>query len=121
MSKKDNWPTKKIGPSKQAKLKEKWDNMNPEERRAASRRQLQGFLKMCQGADPIMVINGKPQEHSPMSEEEANLHLALFDGEIEPTAEIRLELAQLEAARWPNNKKLQAKMWKIMAEIEEEK
>lgn len=67
-----------------------------------------------------MVLNGKPQDHSPMTKEEADLHLALFDGEIEPTPEVKLTLAQLEALRWPNNKKLQAKMWMAMREVDEE-
>lgn len=115
MSKKD--PKNKIAPSRQEELREKWDNMDPEERRLAAREQFKSFLRMFQGSAPVMYINGKPQEHSPMTQEEADLHLAIFDGEIEPTPEVRLQLAQLEALRWPDNKKLQAKMWKAMEEV----
>tara|TARA_E500000331_G_scaffold193780_1_gene186247 strand:- start:103 stop:456 length:354 start_codon:yes stop_codon:yes gene_type:complete len=117
MGKKDNW----IGLSKQERLKREWEEMSEEEKKVAQRKQLKGFLEMFQGSAPVMFIDGKAQEHSPMSEEEANLHLAIFDGDVEPTLEVQLELAQLEASRWPNNKKLQAKMWKLMAEIEESK
>ena len=95
--------------------------MSPEDRKAASRRQFVGFLEMFQGSEPIMVLNGKPQDHSPMTKEEADLHLALFDGEIEPTPEVMLTLAQLEAVRWPNNKKLQAKMWQAMEDVKKNK
>ena len=123
MSKKKDWKgTEPVARSaKQQQIKEEWDNMSPEDRKAASRRQFVGFLKMFQGSEPIMVLNGKPQDHSPMSEEEADLHLALFDGEIEPTPEVKLTLAQLGAVRWPNNKKLQAKMWKAMEEVSSKK
>jgi len=122
MSKKKDWKgTEPVARSaKQRELKKEWDDMSPEDRKAASRRQLVGFLEMFQGSEPIMVLNGKPQDHSPMTKEEADLHLALFDGEIEPTPEVKLTLAQLEALRWPNNKKLQAKMWKAMREVDEE-
>jgi len=123
VSKKKDWKgTEPVARSaKQRQIKEEWDNMSPEDRKAASRRQLVGFLEMFQGSEPIMVLNGKPQDHSPMTEEEANLHLALFDGEIEPTPEVRLTLAQLEAVRWPNNKKLQAKMWQAMEDVKNQR
>ena len=100
--------------------KKDWDEMNEEERREAIREQLKGFLERFQGDDPVMYIDGKPQEHSPMSKEEANLHLALFDGRVEPTPEVRLELAQFYALRFPKSKRLQAKMWKAMEAVGKE-
>ena len=122
MSKKKEWKgTEPVARSaKQQRIKKEWDDMSPEDRKAASRRQFLGFLEMFQGSEPIMTLNGKPQDHSPMSQEEADLHLALFDGDVEPTPEVKVTLAQLEAIRWPNNKKLQAKMWQAMEDAKNE-
>ncbi|MDP7560527.1 MAG: hypothetical protein QF745_08300 [Planctomycetota bacterium] len=122
MSKKKDWkgtePVAKT--AEQHKRDAEYEAMSPEEKKAAHRRQLVGFLNMFQGEAPIMYMNGKPQEHRPMSKEAADLHLALFDGEIEPTPEVRLELAQLEALRWPESKRTLGKLWKAMAPAEDE-
>ena len=116
MSKKKDWKgTEPVARSaKQREIKAEWDNMSPEDRKAASRRQFVSFLEMFQGEGPIMYMNGKPQDHRPMTKEEADLHLALFDGEIEPTQEVKLELAQLEAVRHPESKRVLGKLWKAM-------
>jgi hypothetical protein len=105
----------------QRRRKEEYEAMPPEERKAASRRQLVSWLKMFQDEKPIMYINGKAQDHQPMTKEEADLHLALFDGEVNPTPEVKLELAQLEAIRYPNSKKMQGKLWKAMQDCEDAK
>tara|TARA_Y100000817_G_C16364592_1_gene327519 strand:- start:119 stop:484 length:366 start_codon:yes stop_codon:yes gene_type:complete len=109
-----------VSKKKQEELEAKWEAMSPEERKAAAREQFVGFLEMFQRSEPIMYINGKAQDHAPMSKEEADLHLAIFDGDVDATPEVRLELAQFEAARWPGNKKLQAKMWRAMQEVEDQ-
>ena len=95
-----------------------YEAMTEEEKRAANRKQFVSWLKMFQGADPIMHIDGKAQAHSPMTKEEADLHLAIFDGDVEVTPEVRLRLAQYEAMRFPNSKRSQGKMWKAMAAAE---
>jgi hypothetical protein len=122
MSKKKDWkgtePVAKT--AEQRKRDAEYEAMSPEEKKAAHRKRLVSWLKMFQGNDPVMYIDGKPQGHSPMSKEAADLHLALFDGEVEPTAKVRLQLAQYEAMRFPNSKKLQAKMWQAMKEAEGE-
>ena len=122
MSKKNDWkgtePVAKT--AEQHRRDQEYEAMSPEERKAAHRRQLVSWLEMFQGEDPIMYMNGKLQEHHPMSKEEVDLHLALFDGEVDPTPEVRLELAQLEAMRFPASKRMQAKMWKAMKEAEGE-
>lgn len=122
MSKKKEWKgTEPVARSaKQQQLKKERDDMSPEDRKAFSRKQLANFLRMFQGSEPIMSLDGKPQAHSPMSQEEADLHLALFDGDIKPTPEVKATLAQLEAVRWPNNKMLQAKMWQAMEGAKDE-
>jgi len=106
--------------SEQHKRKREYDAMSPEEKRAASRKQLLGFLEMFQGEGTIIHMNGKAQKHSPMSKEEAALHMACFDGETKVTPEIKLQLAQYEAMRWPNSKRVQAKLWKAMQGAEED-
>jgi len=122
MSKKNDWkgtePVAKT--AEQHKRDAEYEAMSPEEKKAANRRQLVSWLEMFQGSEPVMYIDGKAQEHNPMSKEAADLHLALFDGEVEPTAKVRLQLAQYEAMRFPNSKKLQAKMWQAMKEAEGE-
>lgn len=121
MSKKNDWkgtePVAKT--AEQHKRDAEYEAMSPEEKKAVHRKQFVSWLKMFQGEAPIMYMNGKPQEHNPMSKEAADLHLALFDGEIEPTPEVRLKLAQFEAMRFPRSKRLQAKMWKAMKEYED--
>jgi len=72
------------------------------------------WLEMFQGEEPILHLNGKPQPHNPMSQEEADLHLALFDKEIEPTRDIQVQLAQLELLRQPDSGKHHFKLWKLM-------
>ena len=54
-----------------------------------------------------------------MTKEEADLHLAIFDGDVEVTPETRLRLAQYEAMRFPNSKRSQGKMWKAMVAAED--
>ena len=121
MSKKNDWkgtePVAKT--AEQHKRDAEYEAMSPEEKKAVHRKQFISWLEMFQGEAPIMYINGKPQEHNPMSKEAADLHLALFDGEIEPTPEVRLKLAQFEAMRFPRSKRLQAKMWTAMREYED--
>ena len=121
MSKKNDWkgtePVAKT--AEQHKRDAEYEAMTPEEKKAVHRKQFISWLEMFQGEAPIMYINGKPQEHNPMSKEAADLHLALFDGEIEPTPEVRLKLAQFEAMRFPRSKRLQAKMWTAMREYED--
>lgn len=121
MSKKKNWKgTEPVARTdEQHKRKREYDAMSPEEKKAAHRKQLVGFLEMFQGEEPIMYMNGKAQEHSPMCKEEAALHMACFDGEIEVTPEVKLQFAQYEAMRWPKSKRVQAKLWKAMQEAED--
>jgi hypothetical protein len=121
MSKLKDWKgdEPKAMSAKERARKAEWDAMSPEEKKAASRKFLVSWLEMFQGEAPIMYMNGKPQEHSPMSKEAADLHLALFDGDIEPTPEVKLELAQFEALRWPESKRFTAKMWKAMEAAKE--
>ena len=76
-----------------------------------------GFLNKCVEGETVVSIDGKEQENPLMSREEADLRLALFDGEVEPSLDIELELAQYEAMRWPHSKKCQAKVWEIMEKI----
>lgn len=73
-----------------------------------------GFLNKCVEGESVVSIDGKEQENPIMSREEADLRLALFDREIEPTLEVELELAQFEAMRWPKSKKCQARVWELM-------
>ena len=122
MSKKKNWKGTTQTPKspEQRKLDEEYEAMSPEEKKAAHRKQFIGFLEMFQGSSPIMYINGKAQDHSPMTKEEADIHLALFDGELEPTPEVKLELAQLEAIRFPKSKKSQAKLWKALEAVKDD-
>ena len=96
-----------------------YEAMSTEDKRVVHRKQFVGFLKIFQGEGPICYINGKPQDHIPMSKEEADLHLALYDGDIEPTEEVRLELAQLELIRHPKSKKLLGKLWKLTEKIKD--
>ena len=121
MSKKGNWrgTTKTPKTPEQHRRDREYEAMSPEEKKAAHRKQLVSWLEMFQGEAPIMYMNGKPQEHNPMSKEAADLHLALFDGDIEPTPEVKLELAQFEALRWPESKRFTAKMWKAMEAAKE--
>lgn len=123
MSKKRNWKGSSQKPKtpEQHKRDREYEAMTPEEKKAAHRKQFVSWLEMFQGSGPICYINGKAQEHAPMTKEEADLHLALYDGEIEPTPEIKLKLAQLEALRWPASKKSTAKMWQAMAAVEDKK
>jgi hypothetical protein len=93
--------------------------MTPEEKKVVHRRQFVSWLKMFQGSEAVMHIDGKAQTHSPMTKEEADLHLAVFDGEVEVTPEIRLRFAQYESMRFPSSKRSQAKMWKAMEAAEE--
>jgi len=119
MSKKKDWKgTEPIARNaRQRKLKEEWEGMSPEERRAATRKQFIGFLEMAQGNGPIMYVNGKPQAHNPMSKEEAVLQLAIFDGEVEPTTEVRLQLAHFELTRFPKSRKALGNVWKLSEEL----
>ena len=123
MSKKKDWkgtePVAKT--AEQHKRDAEYEAMSPEEKKVVHRKQFVSWLEMFQGTGPILHINGKAQEHHPMSKEAADLHLALFDGEIEATPEIKLELAQHEAMRFPNSKKLQARMWEAMEEVSSKK
>ena len=120
MSKRKNWkgtePTARN--PEQRRRQQEYEAMTSEEKKAAHRRQLVSWLDRFQGSDPIMQIDGKSQNHSPMTKEEADLHLAIFDGDVEVTPEIRLRLAQYEAMRFPNSKRSQGKMWKAMEEAE---
>lgn len=115
MSKRREWKGTKKRPrtEKEHEERRKWEAMSPEEKRSRQRKQLIGFLEMFQGEAPVCFINNKPQPHNPMSKEEADLHLALFDKEVEPSDEIRMLLAQLELARWPKSKKQLFKFWKL--------
>jgi hypothetical protein len=122
MSKKKGWkgtePVAKT--AEQHRRDREYEAMSPEEKKAAHRKQFLGFLKMFQGDESIMHINGKAQPHVPMSKEEADLHLALFDREVEPTADVRLQLAHFELVRFPNSKKALAKVWKLAEELKKE-
>ena len=122
MSKRKDWKgTEPIARSaKQRKLQQEWEDKTPEERRAASRKQLVGFLEMAQGKGPIVYIDGKPQAHNPMSKEEAKLQLAIFDGEVEPTVEVQLQLAHFELTRFPKSQRALGKVWKLSEKLKEE-
>ena len=115
MSKKRDWKgTEPVArTAEQWEKRREWEAMSPEEKRAAQRKQFISWLDMFQGDTPIMHLNGKPQSHSPMLKEAADLHLALFDKEIEPTLEVRIQLAQLELFRFPESKRLLYKYWKL--------
>ena len=120
MSKRKNWKgTEPVArnPEQRQRHQER-EAMTPEERKASHRKLLVSWLERFQGSDPIMVIDGKEQNHSPMTKEEADLHLAIFDGEVKDTPEARLRLAQYEAMRFPESKKSQGKLWKAMAVAE---
>ena len=121
MSKRKNWkgPEPVARNPEQRRRHQEREAMTPEERKAAHRRMLASWLERLQGSDPIMVIDGKDQIHSPMTKEEADFHLAIFDGEVKDTPEARLQLAQYEAMRFPDSKKAQGKMWKAMAAVED--
>lgn len=116
MSKKKDWKgTEPVArTAEQHKRRREYEALSPEEKVAAHRKQLVGFLEMFQGEAPIMYINGKPQDHRPMSKEEADLHLALFDGELEPTQEVKQELAQLEVVRHPESKRILGNLWRTL-------
>jgi len=122
VSKRKDWKgTEPVARTKEEhERRREYESMSPEEKKAANRKRFVSWLKMFMGTEPIMNINGKEQEHSPMSVEEADLHLALFDGEVVATPEVKLQLAQYEAMRWPKSKKVQAKLWAAMAEVEKE-
>ena len=120
MSKRKNWKgtePQARNPEQRQRHQER-EAMTPEERKASHRKLLVSWLERFQGSDPIMVIDGKEQNHSPMTKEEADLHLAIFDGEVKDTPEARLRLAQYEAMRFPESKKSQGKLWKAMAVAE---
>ena len=85
----------------------------------SSRNWFVGFLDKCVEGKDVFSIDGKGQGNPIMSREEADLRLALFDGEVEPTLEIELQLAQLEAMRWPKSKKCQARVWELMEKIKD--
>ena len=123
MSKRKKWKgTEPIARNpEQRRRQQEYEAMTPVEKKAAHRRQLASWLERFQGSDPIMQIDGKKQIHSPMTKEEADLHLAIFDGDVEVTPEIRLRLAQYEAMRFPESKKAQGKMWKAMEDAESAK
>ena len=78
-----------------------------------------GFLNKCVEGETVISIDGKEQKNPLMSQEEADLRLALFDEDIEPTLEIELELAQYEAMRWPHVKRCQAKVWTLMEQMKD--
>ena len=122
MSKRSKWKgTEPVARSaKQRKLQQEWEEKSPEERRAATRKQLIGFLEMAQGNGPIMYIDGMPQTHNPMSKEEAALHLSLFVGEVEPTTEVQLQLAHFELTRFPKSQRALGKVWKLSEKLKEE-
>ena len=121
MSKKTEWKgTEPVAKSEeQHRLQAEYETMSPEGKRAAAREQFIGFLEMAQGDGPIVHINGKPKPHIPMSKEEANLHLTIFDGEIEITNEVRLEILQHEIARCPKSKRLLGRLWKLTEEMKQ--
>ena len=75
------------------------------------------FLEMCQKGNPVLIIDGEEVDNPPMTKEEADLRLAIFDGEIKMDEDINLKLAQFEAMRWPNSKKASARMWTAMEKV----
>ena len=115
MSKKSDWKgTEPVArTAKQWEKVREYEAMTPEEKRAARRKQFISWLDRFRGSGSMIHIDGKAQEHSPMSEEEATLHIALFDKEIEPTLEARIELAQFELLRFPKSKRSLYKYWKL--------
>ena len=94
------------------KLRE-WEALSPEEKRPAQRKQFISWLDLFQREEPILHMNGKAQAHSPMAKEHADLHLALFDKEIEPTPAVRILLAQLELVRFPDSPRHLYRYWKL--------
>lgn len=116
MSKRKDWKgTEPVARTPEGhRRNQEYEAMTPEEKKAAHRKQFVSWLEMFQGSESIMHINGKAQAHSPMTKEEADLHLAVFDGEVDFTPEIRLRFAQYEAMRFPNSKRSQGKLWKAM-------
>tara|TARA_A100001011_G_scaffold394811_2_gene488093 strand:- start:742 stop:1077 length:336 start_codon:yes stop_codon:yes gene_type:complete len=72
------------------------------------------FLKRCQEGVSVVNIDGKPVENPLMSKEEADLRIGLFDGDIEPTLDIEIRLAEYEAMRWPKSAHAKGRLWKLM-------
>lgn len=79
---------------------------------------LVNFLNQCQQGKTVVTIDGKAVENPLMSKEEADLRLALFDKEIEPTLDIEIRLAEYEAMRWPDSAHAQGRLWKLMQQKE---
>ena len=121
MSKRKDWKgTEPVARNpEQRRRHQEREAMTPEERKASHRRLLASWLERFQGSDPVMVIDGKEQNHSPMTKEEADLHLAIFDGEVKDTPEARVRLAQYEAMRFPESKRSQGRLWRAMAVAED--
>ena len=115
MSKRRKWK----GTEPVARTAEQWEKlreyeaMSDEEKNAEHRKQFVNWLERLKGSESIINIDGKPQEHNPMSDEEADLHLALFDKKIKPTREVRTELAQFELLRFQKSKRALYKYWKL--------
>ncbi len=76
------------------------------------------FLEMCQKGQPVLVVDGEEQVNPPMTKEEADLRLAIFDGDIPMSEEVNLQLLQFEALRFPHAKKTTARMWKAMDDLD---
>mgnify|MGYP003655591577 CR=1 FL=1 len=93
--------------------KQEWEALPPEEKKAAQRKQLLAWLEMFKGKEAIVNWNGKPQPHNPMSQEEADLHLALFDNEIGPTEDVKIEFAQFLVLRTPESQRILYRYWKL--------
>ena len=102
---------------KEIKTPEEHERMSEKEQQEKNRRTFIKWLERLQASDPIMHINGEAQTHSPMTAEEAQLHLDLYDGKVKHTPEVALELAQYEVARFPKAKRSIVKMWKAMEAV----
>lgn len=74
------------------------------------------LLKRYQSGESVFSSDGSPKGLPLMSEEEADLRLALFDKAIEPTLDVEIELAQYEAMRWPDSKSVQLNLWRLLEE-----
>ncbi len=102
MSKKRDWKGSEQIPRTpdQRKNIQEYEAMSPEEKKVAHRKQFISWLEWLQKPGPKIMINGKPpkSEYIPMTREQAELHLAAFDGDIPRTKEQRLGIYLMDRA-----------------------
>ena len=94
MSKKKDWKgTEPVArTAEQHKQKREYDALSEEEKRKVQRERFVSWMEWLQQPGPKIMINGKPPktEYVPMTKEEADLHIASFDGDVPRTNEQKL-------------------------------